>query len=199
MNLFVEWSTRRKRRAATPATFATLGSESVEQDRLDHTAVQAAAEPAGDRYGPAEVVADLKTVFAMIDGPASEAAAERLAKARMITDVPAGDDLPAWQAWMNRRYAWRRRRGFSRAEALGIVWGEAEVAWHKRHGAAPDPTRCAGCGERLPSGAGIQMLDGAVVHVGDPEQVECLAVYGAQWRGAASVGLMALGLMRPQS
>ena len=78
-----------------------------------------------------------------------------------------------------------------------MAWGEAEVEWHRRHGAKPDPARCAGCGERLPSGAGMQMLDGAVVHVGDPEVVECPAVYGAQWRGAASVGLMALGLTRP--
>jgi hypothetical protein len=198
MNLFVEWSTRRKRRAATPATFATLGSESVEQDRLDHTAVQAAAEPAGDRYGPDEVVADLKTVFAMIDGPASEAAAERLAKARMITDVPAGDDLPAWQAWMNRRYAWRRRRGFSPAEARRIVWGEAEWKWHLRHGPPPDPDRCAGCGMRILVGDGMQLLDGTVVHVGDPEVVECLAIYGAQCRSAASAGLVALGLRKPQ-
>jgi hypothetical protein len=150
-------------------------------------------EPAGDRYGPDEVVADLKTVFT-VDGPASHAAAERLAKARGA-DVPVGDDLPAWQAWMNRRYAWRRGR-YSRAEALGIVWGEAECEWHRRHGAAPDPDRCAGCGERLPAGTGMPILDGAVVHVGDPELVECLAIHGAQWRGAASAGLTALGLMR---
>jgi TubC N-terminal docking domain len=171
----------------------------AQRERLVEHRVEIAAlltEPAGDRYGPDEVVADLKTVFT-VDGPASHAAAERLAKARGAGG-PVGDDLPAWRAWMNRRYAVWRTRGYSRAEALGIVWGEAEVVWHKRHGAAPDPTRCAGCGERLPSGAGIQMLDGAVVHVGDPEQVECLAVYGAQWRGAASVGLMALGLMRPR-
>ena len=192
MNLFVEWSTRRKRRAATPATFATLGSESVEQDRLDHTAVQAAAEPAGDRYGPDEVVADLKTVFT-VDGPASHAAAERLAKVRMVADLPAGDDLPAWQAWMNRRYAWRRR-GFSRAEARRIVWGEAEWKWHLRHGPPPDPDRCAGCGKRILGGDGMQLLDGTVVHVGDPERVECLAIYGAQ----ASAGLVALGLRKPQ-
>jgi hypothetical protein len=171
----------------------------AQRERLVEHRVEIAAlltEPAGDRYGPDEVVADLKTVFT-VDGPASHAAAERLAKARGV-DGPAGDDLPAWRAWMNRRYAVWRTRGYSRAEALGIVWGEAEAEWHKRHGAAPDPTRCAGCGERLLSGAGIQMLDGAVVHVGDPQQVECLAIYGAQWRGAASVGLMALGLMRPR-
>lgn len=78
-----------------------------------------------------------------------------------------------------------------------MVWGEAEWEWHQRHGARPDPDRCAGCGNRLAAGEGLRRLDGAVVHVGDPEQVECLAVYGAQWRGAASVKLMALGLVRP--
>jgi hypothetical protein len=153
-------------------------------------------EPAGDRYGPDEVVADLKTVFT-VDGPASHAAAERLAKARGA-DVPVGDDLPAWQAWMNRRYVWRRRRGFSQAEARRIVWGEAEWKWHLRHGSPPDPDRCAGCGMRILNGDGMQLLDGAMVHVSDPDVVECLAIYGAQYRSAAAVGLMALGLMRPQ-
>jgi hypothetical protein len=100
---------------------------------------------------------------------------------------------------MRPRYAYRLRRGYSRAEAWRIVWGEAEWEWHKRHGAVPDPDRCAGCGKRLPAGTGLRLLDGAVVHVGDPEVVECLAVYGAQWRGAASVGLMQLGLKRPQT
>jgi hypothetical protein len=155
------------------------------------------AEPADGRYEPDAVVADLQAVFAG-DGSASEAAAERLAQARGA-DGPVDDDLPAWRAWMNRRYAAWRMRGFSRAEALGIAWGEAECEWHRRHGVTPDSDRCAGCGERLPAGAGERQIDGAVVHIGDPEQVECLAIYGAQWRCSASVGLMALGLMRPQS
>jgi hypothetical protein len=141
------------------------------------------------------LVADLKAIFAD-DGPASHAAAERLAKVR-ATDSPAGDDLPAWRVWMRPRYAYRLRRGFSRAEAWRIVWGEAEWEWHRRHGAVPGPDRCAGCGERLAAGEGLRLPDGAVVHVGDPEVIECPAVYGAQWRGAASVRLMALGLTRP--
>jgi hypothetical protein len=141
------------------------------------------------------LLADLKAVFAE-DGAAMQAAAERLATVR-TADSPVGDGLPAWQAWMRRRYAYWLRR-FSRAEARRIVWGEAEVEWHKRHGAVPDPNHCAGCGEWLPAGEGLRLLDGAVVHVGDPEVIECPAVYGAQWRGAASVALMALGLMRPQ-
>lgn len=143
------------------------------------------------------LVADLKTLFGD-DDPEREAAAERLGKARGV-DGPVGDDLPAWQSWMNRRYTVWRTRGFSRVEALGIVWGEAENAWHLRHGAPPDPDRCAGCGMKILAGDGMPQIDGAVVHDGDPEHVECLAIHGAQWRSAASVGLMALGLMRPQS
>lgn len=167
-------------------------SRNVPVDRL-------LTEPVGDRYGPDEVVADLKTVFTMTDGPARHAAAERLAKARGAADVPAGDDLPAWHAWMTRRYADWRRRGFSQAEARRIAWGEAELKWHLRHGPPPDPDRCAGCGERIMAGDGMPLLDGAVVHIGDPEAVECLAIYGAQYRSSASVALMDLGLRRPQS
>jgi hypothetical protein len=184
MNLLAEWSARRTRRAAVPAIF---GSEAAEQGSLDHTAPLATtiAVPIGT-IGPNgtahdALVADLKAVFTG-DGPARHAAAERLAKTRGV-DGPAGDDVTAWRAWMNRRYTVWRTRGFSRSDALGIVWGEAETEWHKRHGAVPDPTRCAGCGERLPAGAGVPQIDGAVVHIGDPEQVECLAIHGAQWRG----------------
>jgi hypothetical protein len=139
--------------------------------------------------------ADLKAAFAD-DGPASHAATERLAKVT-VTDSPAGDDRPALREWMTGRYVYRLRRGFSRAEAWRIVWGEAEDEWHQRHGAVPEPDRCAGCGERLMPGEGLELPDGAVVHLGDPEVVECPAVYGAQWRGSASVALMRLGLMRP--
>jgi hypothetical protein len=152
------------------------------------------AEPADAPYGPDAVVADLRAVFGD-DAPARAAAAERLARARGL-DGPAGDDHPAWRDWINGRYAVWRTRGYLRVEALGMAWGEAEWEWHKRHGPPPDPDRCAGCGERLPAGTGMPILDGAVVHVGDPELVECLAIHGAQWRGAASAGLTALGLMR---
>ena len=98
MGLLIEWSTRRRRRAATSAAVATLGSEPAKQDSLDHTGFQAGTVPIGTigTNGTAHgaLVADLKTLFGD-DGPASEAAAERLAKARMVADVPAGDDRPA--------------------------------------------------------------------------------------------------------
>jgi hypothetical protein len=141
------------------------------------------------------LLVDLQAAFAD-DSPASHAAAERLAKVR-VTDSPVGDDLPVWRGWMKGRYEHWLERGYSRAEAWRIVWGDAEDEWHKRHGAVPAPDRCAGCGERLMPGEGLELPDGAVVHRGNPEVVACPAVYGAQWRGAASVALMAMGLMRP--
>jgi hypothetical protein len=165
----------------------------TQRERLiDHHAdmIRLLAEPANDRYGPDAMRADVQAVFAD-DSPANHAAAERLAKVT-VTDSPVGDDLPAWQNWMRGRYAYRRRCGFSRAEALRIVWREAEWEWHKRHGAVPEPGRCAGCGKRLPAGTGERQIDGAVVHGGD-----CRAIYDAQYRSAAAVGLMAMGLTRP--
>jgi hypothetical protein len=147
--------------------------------------------------------ADLRTRFderaaiAECDGGLARDAAERLAR-QEVTSGPASDDVTSWRSWMRSRYTVWRTRGYLRAEALGIVWGEAEGEWHKRHRAPPDPDRCAGCGERLPAGTGQRLLDSAIVHIGDPDQVECLAIHGAQWRSAASVGLTALGLMRPR-
>jgi hypothetical protein len=178
----------------------------AQRERLiDHHAdiIALLAEPANDRthrdmsrpVPPAALLADVQAVFAA-DGPVRQAAAERLAKTR-AADSPAGDDLPAWQGWMNRRYAYRRRCGFSRAEALGIVWGEAEWEWHKRHGSRSDFHHCAGCGGWMPAGTGVRLLDGAVVHVDDPEWSDCLIIYGARWRETASAALVALGLRRP--
>jgi hypothetical protein len=165
----------------------------AQRERLiDHHAdiIRLLVEPANDCYGPDDAEADVQAVFGN-DDEAAAAAAERLAKVR-VTDSPAGDDLPAWQDWMRRRYAYRRRCGFLRAEALRIAWREAEWEWHKRHDPPPDPDRCAGCGKRLAAGTGERQIDGAVVHGGD-----CRAVYDEQYRGAASVALMAMGLTRP--
>ena len=69
---------------------------------------------------------------------------------------PNGDTLQAWRAWMNYRIqAWMARR-LSRAEAMHSVWSEAEGIWHRRHGAPPDPDRCAGCGEWMLDGPGMR-------------------------------------------
>jgi hypothetical protein len=68
--------------------------------------------------------------------------------------------------------------------------------WHLRHGAPPDPDRCAGCGGWMLDGPGMRMLDGAVIHFGNPDRLDCLIIYGEAWRAAASAGLVALGLRK---
>lgn len=94
--------------------------------------------------------------------------------------------LPVWRA-----------RGLSAREAARLVWAEAESAWHLRHHPAADPDRCAGCGEWMLDGPGMRLLDGAVIHFGNPDRLDCLLLYGETWRGAASAGLVALGLRKP--
>ena len=128
----------------------------AQRERLVEHRVEIAAlltEPAGDRYGPDEVVADLKTVFTVT---ARRAMRRRNDWRRPgVADGPVGDDLPAWQAWMNRRYTCGGRAG-SRGPRRCASCGARRREWHKRHGAAPDPDRCAGCGERMLAGAGIR-------------------------------------------
>jgi hypothetical protein len=111
---------------------------------------------------------------------------------------PISDTLEAWRAWMNCRMPVRMARGLSRAEAMRSVWAEAECIWHCRHGAPPDPDRCAGCGEWMLDGPGMRFSDGAVVHFGNPDRFDCLILRGQEWRAAASAGLIALGLKRPE-
>jgi hypothetical protein len=105
---------------------------------------------------------------------------------------PADDDPAAWLAWMRSRIAVWQARGWSSAEVSQIVWSEAECAWDLRHHPAADPNRCAGCGRWMLDAPGMTMFGGAVVHVGGPVQLDCLIVYGEQWRRAASAALVAL-------
>jgi hypothetical protein len=105
---------------------------------------------------------------------------------------PAGNDPAAWLAWMRSRIAVWQARGRSGAEVSQIVWSEAECAWSLRHHPVADPNRCAGCGRWMLDAPGMTMLGGAVVHVGGPVQLDCLIVYGEQWRQAASGALVAL-------
>jgi hypothetical protein len=118
-------------------------------------------------------------------------------KREKIGTGPVGDDPVAWLAWMQSRIAVWQARGRSGAEVLQIVWSEAENAWHRRHHPAADPHRCAGCGRWMLDAPGMTMLGGAVVHVGGPVQLDCLILYGQEWRATASAGLIALGLKRP--
>ena len=129
-----------------------------------------------------------------VDGGLNREAAERVAE---VTSGPAGDDVTAWRAWMHSRLPVWQARGLSRSEAMRSVWSEAEDIWRHRHGAPPDPDRCAGCGEWMLDGPGMRFDDGTVVHFGNPDRLDCLILYGEAWRAAASAGLVALGLRKP--
>ncbi len=145
---------------------------------------------------------DLQAAFneraatAEVDGGLNREAVERLAQ-QEVTSGSAGDDVTAWRSWMHSRYAVWRTRGLSRSEAMRSVWSEAEGIWHLRHGNPPNPDRCAGCGEWMLDGPGMRLLDGAVIHFGNPDRFDCLIIYGETWRTAASAGLTALGLRKP--
>jgi hypothetical protein len=139
---------------------------------------------------------DERAAISEIDGGLDRNAAERIARAE-VAHGPAGETVADWRAWMRRRLSVRLAWGLSPTEARRSVWSEAEDEWHRRHDAAPNPDRCAGCGEWMLDGPGMRFNDGAVVHFGNPDRLDCLILYGEAWRGAASVGLVALGLKRP--
>jgi hypothetical protein len=178
----------------------------VQRERLvEHHAeiISLLAEPANDRDVPADdLPPDLQAAFderaaiAEFDGGLDRDAAERLARDE-VSSGPAGDDVTAWRSWMHSRLPVWRARQLSRSEAMRSVWSEAEDIWHRRHGAPPDPDRCAGCGEWMLDGPGMRFDDGAVIHFGNPDRLDCLILYGEAWRAAASAGLVALGLRKP--
>jgi hypothetical protein len=177
-------------------------TEGTETTILEIARVARIVAPRAQLVPVGSLPADLKAVFekraaiAEVEGGLDRAAAEWLAWNEVNAD-PVGDTPEAWRAWMNDRIPVWRARGLSRAEARRSVWAEAEFKWHSRHGATPKPDRCAGCGDWILDGPSMPLLDGAVVHFGDPDRFDCLCLYGQEWRGAASAGLMALGLKRP--
>src|SRR5690349_16507970 len=100
-----------------------------------------------------------------------------LALSRIVSKPgqPDGDGPAAWQDWM-RTGAKRRHLvdGWPMDEAVRLAWGDAINAWHERHGARPDPRRCAGCDARLEAADGTEtMIDGAVVHQGGRFELNC--------------------------
>ena len=110
--------------------------------------------------------------------------------------APAGDDAATWRAWYDRRVDRRVMSGhYTLAESYKLAYGQAQAAWHRRHGAKPDPSRCAGCGEPIGDAAIHAFPDGAAVHDHD---LHCWAAYGRRWRQAAADGLAALGLPPPE-
>jgi hypothetical protein len=150
-----------------------------------------AAEPVDNLPADLQTVFDERAAIADVDGGLGREAAERLAR-QEVTSGPVRDDVTSWKSWMQSRIAVWQARGWSGAEVLQIVWSEAECAWSLRHHPAANPNRCAGCGRWMLDAPGMSLLDGAVVHVGGPVQLDCLIVYGEQWRQAASAALVAL-------
>jgi hypothetical protein len=235
MGLLTEWSTRQRRRAATPATVAapatcdpepakqnsidpagpigtngTIGTEAfttpvptrpmpvLDFSRVAKVAGVAALHLPVDRLPPSLKAAfDERAAIAEVEGGLDREAAELLAWDE-VNAGPIGDTLQDWQAWMNYRLRAWMGRGLPHDEAKRSTWSEAELKWHHRHGAPPDPDRCAGCGEWMLDGPGMRFDDGAVVHFGNPDRFDCLIVYGEAWGAAASAGLVALGLRKPQ-
>ena len=83
------------------------------------------------------------------------------------------------------------------ADAERLAFGEMLLEWHHRHGARPDPKRCAGCGDDMPSEGGLVLSDGARVHFDAVRGVDCITAYGKKWRGAAMAALHDLGFDPP--
>jgi hypothetical protein len=88
--------------------------------------------------------------------------------------------------------------GRSRADAERLAFGEMILEWHRRYGACPDPHRCAGCGDGMPSKGGLALSDGARVHFDAVRRVDCIIACGQKWRGAAAAALRELGFDPPQ-
>jgi hypothetical protein len=133
----------------------------------------------------------------------------REAKAEVIALIavkPTEDDNrehSAGAAWWRGQFAARSvhwsldgHREWQEAERL--AFGDMIIEWHRRHGACPDPRRCAGCGEELSDGVGI-VVDhgGARVHFDAARRIDCIVEFGQKWRGAAVAGLRMLGVNPP--
>jgi hypothetical protein len=160
------------------------------------------ADPVNDREAPVndlQAAFDERAAIAAVDSDLGREAADWLAR-QEVTSGPTGDDVTAWRSWMHRRVPVWQARGLSASEALRTVWSEAESVWHLRHHPAANPNRCAGCGEWMLNGPGMQLIDGAVIHFhfGNPDRLDCLILYGEIWRSAASAALVTLGLRKPE-
>ena len=104
-----------------------------------------------------------------------------------------------WRDLFDERAAHREfDGGHSRADAERLAFGEMILEWHRRYGARPDPFRCAGCGDDMPSKGGMALSDGARVHFDAVRRVDCIIAYGQKWRGAAAAALRELGFDPPQ-
>jgi hypothetical protein len=84
-----------------------------------------------------------------------------------------------WRDFFDERAAHREfDGGYSRADAERLAFGEMILDWHHRYGARPDPHRCAGCGDDMPSDGDLALSDGARVHFDAVRRVGCIIACG---------------------
>lgn len=89
--------------------------------------------------------------------------------------------------------------GDTLAHARICAWSKLQGEWHRQHGKKFGPDVCAGCGGAIVGRDFVEPNKGEFCHShgsGD-EAMACLAKYAADWRGAADIGLRALGLIEP--
>ncbi len=133
----------------------------------------------------------------------------REAKSEVLAALTPARRPPATAEGFHRRNlneaAWWRRHfiirtmdwelgGFrSHPEAERITWCELEDRWHRLNGERLPGWECAGC--RAPIGGlpALDLVDGNRTH----DNLDCLIGYGKRWRGAATVGLKAMGINPP--
>jgi hypothetical protein len=90
-------------------------------------------------------------------------------------ECPSAAEAEYWRDFFDERAAHREfDGGYSRAEAERLAFGEMILEWHRRYGASPDPFRCAGCGDDMPSKGGMALSDGARVHFDAVRKVDCI-------------------------
>lgn len=154
----------------------------------DHLIVRAGARPV-----PAQLVRRLR-----------EAKKEVLAALAPAANPPwsldrGGSERAWWHRHFIIRIIARELGGYrSRSDAELLAFADMILEWHRRYGARPDH-RCAGCDAELLDFAGILVdCDGVRVLFDALRRDGCIIAYGRRWRGAAVVGLQALGLHAPQ-
>ena len=87
---------------------------------------------------------------------------------RAVGVADPGPDATAqcWQAWYGERAAIREFDAhYTREEAERLAFAECVDRWDLIHGARPDPTYCAGCGNVVEGRKQMELPDGARVHV----------------------------------
>ena len=87
----------------------------------------------------------------------------------------------------------RASNGSGRIDSYSLIQYAAVTSANRRGTAKPS----AGGMLDPQHAVGMRMLDGAVIHFGNPDRLYCLILYGEAWRGAASAALMELGLKNP--